>query len=116
MKSFRVARTDGQNSECALGSQRGERHRPNLDRILAEKIVALRVANLSASRLTGLQRRSEVLEVGPADIVGPQEPPRPRLQRSSLIEKQHQYRVHGVEILAQGRLDRIDGCRQVVRS
>src|SRR5450755_4311798 len=107
MESLRVARADGQNSQSALGSQRGESHRADLDRILAEKIVALRVANLSASGLTGLQQRFEGLDVGAADIVGPQEPPC-RLQRSSLFEKQHQYRVHGVEILAQGGLDRTD--------
>ena len=103
-----------QYSQRALGTQRSERHRADLDRVLAEQIVALRIADLAATRLAGLQQRFEHFDVGAADGVGAQEPPGCRFQGPSFFEKQHQDRMHGVEIFAQGSLDCIDGLEQVM--
>src|SRR5580704_275133 len=74
VEAFRVAGADGQYSQLALGSQGSEGHRADLDRVLAEQIITLRIADLSATRLSGLQQRFESLEVGVGRIAGAQEP------------------------------------------
>src|ERR1700704_5215597 len=51
VKALGIARADGQYSQLTLGAERCERHRADLDRVLAEKIVALPVAHLPAPRL-----------------------------------------------------------------
>src|SRR5450631_504972 len=69
MKSFGVAGADGQYPQGALGSQGCEGHRADLDRVLAEQIVALAVAYLAAARLAALQEGFEALDVGARDVV-----------------------------------------------
>src|SRR5258708_32064628 len=59
MKAFRIAGADRQNSQLSLGAERREGHRSDLDRVLAEKILALRIAALPAARLAGLEQRFE---------------------------------------------------------
>src|ERR1700722_15190982 len=46
VEAFRIAGADRQNSQLALWTQGGEGHRAYLYRVLAEKIIALRIANL----------------------------------------------------------------------
>src|SRR5258707_8596371 len=59
MKAFRIAGADRQNSQLPLGPEGREGHRPDLDRVLAEEIIALRIADLPAARLAGLTQRFE---------------------------------------------------------
>ena len=56
-----------------LGPSGSQRHRADLDGILAEQEVALRVADLSAARLARLQQRFESLDLGIRGIGGSQE-------------------------------------------
>src|ERR1700688_4716179 len=76
VESLRIARADGQNSQLAFGAQWSESHRADLDRVLAEKIIALRIADLSATRLAGLEQRFESLDIGVGGVRGTQEPAR----------------------------------------
>ena len=76
----------------------------------AEEKVALRIADLSASRLARLQQGLEGLHGGVGRVGGSQEAARRGLQGARFLEKQHQHRISGVEILAQARLDGVDRC------
>src|SRR5882757_2708047 len=73
METFRVAGADRQNSQSALRSQRRERNGADLDRVLAEQIVALRVADLCAAGLARLQEGLERLDIHAGKIIGAQE-------------------------------------------
>src|SRR3984885_15279500 len=94
VEALGVARADGQDSEFTLGAQRGQGHRADLERVRAEKIVALRVADLSAARLARLQQRLEGLDVGVRRSSGAQKSARHAFHGPRLLEEQHHHRMH----------------------
>src|SRR5260370_38132361 len=85
VEAFRIAGADGQNSQLALGAQWSESHRADLDRVLAEKIIALRIADLPATRLAGLEQRFESLATRVGRVSRTQEPARGAYQGGRLI-------------------------------
>src|SRR5580658_9016434 len=80
VKALGIAGSDRQDPQAALQSQRSERDRADFVRILAEQVIALRIADLTAPRLAGLHQGFKALDVGAAWIAGPQKSPGGRLE------------------------------------
>src|ERR1700678_1365962 len=87
METLSIAGSDRQYAQAALDPQRGERNGADFNGVLAEQIVTLRVADLSASRLAGLQQGLKGLDVGISGVAGAQESACGGLQSPCLIEE-----------------------------